>query len=202
MARLTPTALFERIFPDRRDPMNPGHYLCRFCGKPTIHTRRHVYCSDECFNLCQKAVSWLSARRETWKRDGGKCVRCVIPVKLYDGWYKEGEGDSAAECHHIKSVSYLNTEAVEAVYLNTQWENIDKETKRHWWAVFYTILYLDINNLQTLCGECHKMVHKADLRNQKRENPFKVARTHWNGFWEHNDRIRYTRKLEDFVIVA
>ena len=181
--------------------MNSRHFLCRFCGKPTIDTRRSFWCSDDCHDLCQKAVSWLSARREVWKRDGGKCVRCGDPVKLYDGWRKVGEGKSVVACHHVKYASGLWGVAFDAVY-NDEWKEVDDETKSHWFAVFYTILYLDLNNLITLCTDCHKMIHAADLRNQKDENPFKVARTHWNGFWEHNDRIRYTRTLEDFVIVA
>lgn len=194
MARLTPTALFERLFPDRRDPMNPRHFLCRFCGKPTIDTRRSFWCSDSCYNLCQKAVSWPLARRLTWKRDEGKCVRCGDPVKLHDGRRKEGEGEEVAHAHHVKAVSQLWGVAFDAVY-NDEWNEVDPETRSYWHAVFYTILYLDINNLITLCTGCHQMVHKADLRNTKRVNPFKVARTKWNGFWD----LTQIRTLEDFV---
>ena len=199
MARLTPTSLFARIFPDRRDPDNPRHFLCRFCGKPTIHTRRSFWCSDKCHDLCQKAVSWLQVRRETWKRDGGKCVRCGNPVRLYDGWRKVGEGKGAAECHHVKAVSWLWGVAWDAVF-NDDWADIEADTKSHWFAVFYTILYLDINNLITLCYDCHKMVHAADLRNQKWENPFKVARTKWGGFWDQIEIMKCTRTLEDFLV--
>lgn len=199
MTRLTPTSLFNEIFPDRRDPMNPGHYLCRFCGKPTIDTRRQFYCGDDCYNLCQKSVSWLQVRRLVWERDNRKCVRCGNPVKLYDGWSKEGEGESVTATHHVKYASTLWGVAFDAVY-NDDWEEVDQETKSHWFAVFYTILYLDHNNLITLCYDCHKMVHKADLRNQKWKPPFKVARTKWNGFWDQIERLSYTKTLEEFLI--
>lgn len=200
--RLTPTALFNEIFPDRRDPQNPRHYLCRFCGKPTVDTRRRFYCGDECYNLCQRAVSWLSARRATWERDNKQCTLCKTNVKLYDGWHEEGEGDDVANCHHIKSVIYLSRIVTEAILVNSEWEHIDRDTKNHWWAKIYTILYLDINNLTTLCFKCHKMVHAADYRNQNKENPFMVARTKWGRFWKHNDALIYSRTLEDFLIVV
>lgn len=199
MSRLTPTSLFNEIFPDRKDPQNPGHYLCRFCGKPTIDTRRYFYCGDACYNLCQKAVSWLQVRRLVWERDKGKCVRCGNPVKLYDGWHKEGKGDGVAACHHVVYVSELWRVAYDAVF-NDDWSEIDKETKSHWYAVFYTILYLDMNNLITLCTDCHKMIHAADLRNQALKNPFKIARTKWNGFWDQVHQLEYTRTLEDFLV--
>jgi len=193
-----PTTLFNELFPDVKDPENPGHYLCRFCGKPTINTRRFFYCSDECYNLCQKAVSWLSARRAVWKRDGGKCVRCGTSVLLYDGWKKEGEGKEVAACHHVIPVRELHGIAYDAVY-NDDWGDVPAEIKSLWFCRFYVMLYLDINNLITLCFKCHKMIHAADLRSQYRGNPFMVTETKWMGFWKKIDEIKYTRILEDFM---
>lgn len=201
MSRTTPTSLFHYIFPSRKDPQNLGHYLCRFCGKSTTHTRRVFYCSDECYNLCQKAVSWLSVRREVWKRDGCKCVRCGDPVLLYDGWHKVGEGKEAASCHHIKPVKKLRGMAVDAVFNDENRKHIPDEKKEYWYCRFYAMLYLDINNLITLCSNCHNIAHAADNRNQSHLNPFKVARTKWGGFWKQIEVMQRTRTLEDFPVV-
>jgi len=188
--RLQPITLYTDIFPTVKDPENPGHYLCRFCGKPTIDTRRHFYCSDECYYLCQKAVSWPSARRAAWKRDGGKCVRCGTPVLLH--------GDESVQCHHVVPVRELQGIIYDTVY-NDDWSDVSDEIKNLWFCRFYVMLYLDINNLITLCFRCHKMIHAADLRSQYRGNPFMVARTKWGGFWKKIDEIKYTRTLEDFM---
>lgn len=199
MTRLTPTAYFKEIFPDRRDPDNPRHFLCRFCGKPTTNTRRSFWCSDECHDLCQKAVSWLSARKEVWIRDNGECVRCGEPVLLYDGWRKVGKGKDVTNCHHVKPVNELWGVAWDAVH-HDEWEQVPTEAKTYWYCRFYVMLYLDINNLITLCPVCHKMIHSADLRNQLRINPFKVARTKWGGFWNQIEIMKCTRTLEEFLV--
>ena len=190
--RLTPFSLYQELFPTRDDPENPGHYLCRYCGKPTTHTRRRYYCGDDCHDLCQKAVSWGHARASTWIRDNKQCSLCKTPVELYKDKY-------GAQCHHIIPVKDLHWVAYDAVK-GEYWDEFDKESITYWFVKFYTMLYLDINNLTTLCHKCHKMVHRADLRNQKRFNEFKVARTKWGGFWKLNEASRYTRTLEDFSL--
>lgn len=207
-----PSSLFREIFPTQEDPDNPGHYLCRFCGKPTTETRRRYYCGDECYDFCQLAVSWPSARRVVWMRDDKKCTLCGDPVKLYAGYgYSEGEG-TIAEIHHMVPVRKLWRLAWDVVNLPLEelhwrkscWDRFDNEKQmkqtatRRAFAIIYAILYLNVNNLKTLCTKCHDIVHSADYRNQERINPFTVAPTYWANFWRWAEYDRVTKTLDDF----
>ena len=204
---MRPSSLFSLVFPDRRDPANPGQYLCRFCGKPTLNTRRQYWCSDECHDLTQRAVSWYEARRLAWERDGGKCTICGRPVQLYE------DGGDVAEIHHITPVRELwgtAWEAASAPMEELHWRRsshdpedpaeLEATARRRVFALVYTILYLDINNLKTLCVPCHDIVHTADLRNQTRQNPFEVAPTYWARFWAAAERTRTERTLDEFFV--
>jgi len=199
-----PISLFTLVFPTQADPDNPGHYLCRFCGKPTIHTRRIYYCCDNCYYACQDALSWEKARYATWMRDKKKCVRCGIDLKLH--------GDEGAEIHHVIPVRDLWRLAwdiameppfEELHWKRSYWDPEDKTqleatARERVFARIYAILYLDVNNLQTLCIKCHDMVHSADYRNQGRINPFTVAPTYWANFWRWAFLERVTKTLDDF----
>ena len=213
MGYAQPSSLFSEIFPTQKDPDNPGHYLCRFCGKPTTETRRQYYCSDECYNLCQRAVSWVSTRRVVWTRDEKKCTLCGDPVKLYDSqWYSEGEG-TIAEIHHmlpVRDLWRLAWDVIKGIPLEelhwrkSCWDHFEDEKQMEQtamlraFAIVYTILYLDINNLKTLCTKCHDVVHSADYRNQEHVNPFDVAPTYWANFWRWAKLDRVTKSLDDF----
>jgi len=200
-----PSSLFSEIFPTQKDPDNPGHYLCRFCGNPTIETRRRYYCSDECYDLCQLAVSWPSARQVVWVRDEEKCTLCGDHVNLY--------GRPVAEIHHVipvRDLARLPWDVVKGIPLEelhwrkSCWDNFeDKKQMEHTAmsrasAIIYTILYLDINNLRTLCTKCHDVVHSADYRNQGHVNPFDVAPTYWANFWRWAKLDGVTKTLDDF----
>ena len=151
MSRLQPMSLFSDVFPDRKDVNNLGNYLCRFCGKPTINSRRKYYCSDECYWNCQKSISWWFARQGTFKRDEEKCVKCGKKLDYNDAW----------DCHHIIPVEKLNPLAVATVYNNPEWKHCSERDKDHGFAIIYTLLIHDINNLITLCSGCHKREHAA-----------------------------------------
>ena len=147
-----PTTMFNRIFPDRRDP-NRGKwdYLCRYCGKSTEHTRRRYYCSDECYWNCQRAVAWWHARRGTFNRDKGLCVDCRRKLDYDETW----------DCHHVIPVIDLNTLAYELTWKHPEWVDLPEWKKRRGFAIIYTLLVHDINNLVTLCSECHKKRHAS-----------------------------------------
>ena len=151
MTRIQPTSLFNLIFPDREDVERGRYkYLCRFCGQPAVPPKRY-YCSDECYWNCQRSVAWWFARRGTFDRDGGRCVKCGTKLDYDKTW----------DCHHIVPVETLREIAWDAVYGNPQWNECDKKTKDRGWAIIYTLLIHDINNLITLCPECHKKEHAA-----------------------------------------
>ena len=198
-----PISLFTRVFPTQADLDNPGHYLCRFCGKPTTMTRRRYYCSDKCYDFCQEALSWELARRLTWERDGKKCVLCDDPLRLH--------GEDGAEIHHIIPVRELWRlawdVAMEPPFEELHWRKsywdpdktrLEAVARERAFALVYALLYLDINNLQTLCIKCHNIVHSADYRNQSRVNLFMVAPTYWANFWRWAERDRVTKTLDDF----
>ena len=150
MSRLMPTSMFNRIFPDRIDPDNPKRYLCRFCGKPSVKPK-HYYCSDDCYWNCQRAVAWWFARDGTFKRDNGLCVDCGVKLDYNKKW----------DCHHIIPVVDLHDLAYQVVRRNPDWDQVSEIDKRRGFAVMYTLLVHDINNLVTLCPACHKKRHAA-----------------------------------------
>lgn len=164
---------FPIIFPDRVDPENPGEYLCRFCGKPTINSRRKYYCRDKCHNNCYEALSWEKARRLAFIRDNGTCQMCGTKVYLHGNgepdalkWIKPEyhkeyrvyyEGERKAEIHHIIPCEYLTHLA----YKVTR-EIEDEILRRHWDYKLTAMLELDVNNLTTLCRKpCHDIVHSS-----------------------------------------
>jgi len=172
--------MFSSIFPDQKDPDNEGHYLCRLCGKPTTETRRRYYCSDECYWNCQKAVTWIWVRREVWERDDKKCVKCGVDVKLeFDHRNRDNPSNllDTVECHHdplqahqIHSLAWTLVNSWE--FKDLHWKrgafddmyadkDEEKLARRRVFARVYTLLYLDMNNLKSLCPECHKKAHAA-----------------------------------------
>ena len=149
MTRLSPTSFFSDVFPDKMDK-ETGRYYCRFCGKPSVKPKKY-YCSDECYWNCQRSVSWWYARQGTFKRDEGKCVTCGKQLNFNDTW----------DCHHIIPVKELYNLSINVVYKNHQWDGLNMDEKNHGWAVIYTLLVHDINNLITLCPKCHKKEHTS-----------------------------------------
>lgn len=157
--------IYPIVFPNRQDPLS-GLQLCRWCGKPitnkNIRKGPIFYCDADCRLWTYKALSWSEARKATYQRDGGKCRICGRKVQLNDS--DRGENEVLAEIHHVERPSALNYLA----HMVTK-EIEDKERRIHWLCKLYALMYLDINNLMTLCKTpCHDQVHAADYRNQLR----------------------------------
>ena len=154
-----PISFFTTIYPDRRDPNREGvHYLCRFCGKSTEHTRKQFYCSDECYWLCQKSLAWWEARRLVYERDEGKCVKCGMFLGL-DAARNRDSDKPVCNIHHVFPVKEIILLTYDVI---NEWKEkgwlLDKDRNRGW-CIIYALLYLDINNLITLCPTCHKKIH-------------------------------------------
>ena len=164
MSRVEPHSLFYHLFPDREDPDNPGQYLCRFCGKSTTETRRRYYCSDHCYWMCQKACSWPWVRREVWQRDGKKCRVCGADLSGMNNEDVMGRSHELGEVHHIIPVIELNELAT--VVVNEWGYDYNENRQKHMqiWARAYTCLFLDPNNLITLCFDCHNKVHAGEIQ--------------------------------------
>lgn len=169
--------IYPIVFPDRYD--EKGQRLCRWCGKPVLNriTRkgRVWYCDDHCAAQTYKALSWEEASREAFKRDGGKCRICGTNLE-YDqrfNSYKLGW-----ETHHIIPPDTLRQLAWEVTR-----EIPDEKEQDRWFQRLYAMLYLDVNNLKTLCVKCHDIVHSADNRHKEIEDCFVLAPTKWLGFW-------------------
>lgn len=179
---------------DRRDP-STGRYRCRNCGKPSVPPKI-FYCSDECRRNFGRCISWEVTRREVWERDRRKCRICQGEVNLYDdGWIerpdgrwrratdeerKENSKKLGYECHHIVEIPRLRYLAWKAVI-----DLEDREPRSKRYTIAYTFLYLDKENLLTLCLECHKKVHKS--RWKKRRKP------------QGADYTKYLRRWRAFI---
>jgi len=170
MTRLSPTSFFNDVFPDRRDK-EAGKYLCRFCGKPSVKPKKY-YCSDECYWNCQRSVSWRFARKGTFNRDGGECVKCGKKLNYDNTW----------DCHHIIPVKELYNLSINTVYKNHHWDGLNTDKKNHGWAIIYTLLIHDINNLITLCPACHKREHATHPTPQIELEPLRTL----NYFFEND----------------
>lgn len=197
-SRLMPQALFSELWPDRPDPMRRRKYLCRLCGKPVPSPKR-FYCSDECTTLVQISVSWEYTRRLVFKRDQGVCQfpGCGKAVT-----FRANQTSNTAHIHHIfpvKDIYKLCWELIREWNLY-DYDRDDVEARKkmnHVFAVLYTLMFLDLNNLTTYCTECHKLVHAADNRGQWYPNYY-VPRTYWANFWDMAHREHYTKKLTDW----
>ena len=176
MTRSSPIELASRVYPpDTLD--STGRVLCRYCRKPIPKGRRKTFCSDECNTALYRALDWERARQATWLRDRGKCRMCGEPVYLKrpeDDQYIRPEykeyitqfhrGNRKAETHHVIHVGELWEKAQEAVS-TPEWDNVSGRTKVMWAYKFYALLYLDVNNLVTLClSPCHDEVHSEDRK--------------------------------------
>ena len=164
MSRIEPFNLFYELFPDKKDPENHGHYLCRFCGKPTTETRRRYYCSDHCYWMCQKMTSWPWVRQEVWERDGKKCRVCEADLsgENQEAWDRSHPERELGAVHHIIPVADLWDLAWVVV---EEWGYTELTDKRKQvWAKIYSALFLDPNNLITLCFKCHTLVHAGKIK--------------------------------------
>lgn len=176
MTRLMPSSLFSILFPDREDPNHKWQYLCRLCGKPTVDSRRQYWCSDRCYWLTQQAVSWEYARHLVLKRDK-VCQLCGAK--------------HPTDVHHRTPVRKLHRIAVEAMM------KYKPEHRKRAFAVIYTLLFLDVNNLVALCNKCHNLKHAADNRSH-RSVFYKVAPTYWGNFWEWAEHDRTVTTLDEY----
>lgn len=137
---------------------------------------------------------WSWRRQDVFKRDQGKCVRCGKELVLEYGTLK-----NRAECHHImhvKEIFYFCWDLIKTWIVED--EMFKPEIKRIF-AKIYTLMYLDMNNLETLCFDCHNMVHAADNRSIKHVvNNYSVAPTYWANFWRWAEKDRVTKTLDQF----
>jgi len=194
MSRLMPQTIWYLVWPNRPDPDREGKYLCRLCGKPAVSPKR-FYCSDECTSLVQASVSWASARRASYMKAEGRCEfpGCGEKLKLYLGDQREGR--YVAECHHIfpvKDIWKLTWDLI------AEWGIPEGPRQQRVYAVVYTLLFLDVNNLVTYCPDHHKLIHSADMRKSNWVPGYNIVTLKWIQFWKLNLRLASTRSLDEF----
>ncbi len=95
---------------DRRDP-ETGRWKCRLCEKPA-EPPKIFYCSDECSELFQLALSWPAARYLVMVRDNYRCTQCGEVVAGHYHEYDEGKkkfvySKEIGNVHHVIPVKYL-----------------------------------------------------------------------------------------------
>jgi len=147
-----------------------GRPRCRYCGRLLIRNQR-AYCSSLCYAKFERAINWVSVRHEVWSRDNQVCLRCGKLVFLH------GKAP-IAEVHHIIPVIMLKRLAEEALaYFDTS----DPIILERVYQKILVILYLDRNNLRTLCAECHNVEH----REMPPFGPYEGKHLNdWAQFWE------------------
>lgn len=188
---------------DKRD-LRTGRYKCRICGKPSVPPKR-FYCSDECRQIFELALSWPWARLEVWLRDKGRCQRCGKPAKLHltmsqyrweqmHGDLPQSTVDLLVETHHIVPVSELREAAQVAIDgIEDQWE-AEKAFARA-----YMILYFDRNNLITYCLKCHTAEHvKMNKANRQQIQPISKIAARLIAFTEFNDFMQKQRRISEY----
>jgi len=109
--------------------------------------------------------SWPWARREVWERDGKKCRICGADLSgsNQDAWDRSHPERELGEVHHIIPVVELNSLATAVI---KEWGYNFYEDRKSYdrvWARVYATLFLDFNNLITLCFDCHNKVHAGEI---------------------------------------
>lgn len=123
---------------------------CAWCGDE-LPKRRRTWCSDRCADTFWNNHWWSLARRAARRRDKYACTRCgkKAPKRPSRARFpKEAEYKAAMR-------SYRKARKVERLEVN----HIEQALGRH--RQLSCIHHLA--NLETLCGDCHK-VHTAELR--------------------------------------
>jgi hypothetical protein len=143
---------------DRRD-LKTGRWKCRLCEKPS-KPPKIFYCSDECSNLFQLALSWPAARYRTIKRDENRCVKCgkVVGTHYSEYDYEKREfvyHNEIANAHHIIPVKYLWGEIQIAL------EGLEGKERTYRAQQLKSIVLFHSDNLITLCEKHHKEAHKS-----------------------------------------
>ena len=130
---------------------------CRLCENPA-EPPKIFYCSDEHRTIFENAISWPHTRYLVLKRDRGKCLKCEKQVALHYLYYKDGEWNEAdyiAHVHHKIPVSYLWGEILKAV------EGLEGGERNYRIEQLKAIIFFHIDNLETLCEDCHREAHKS-----------------------------------------
>jgi len=187
---------------DHRDRL--GRPRCRLCSG-LLTGRQRSYCSDSCRIKFESAVVWSRVRKDIWERDNRRCQRCGDPVLLHSGNYAhiiDGKWISghrltdeqllkgvrvtkAAEIHHIKPVTLLKRLAKEALM---HFDTSDEILLNQAYEKMLTILYLDWNNLKTVCMECHLLEHREMVLGLYEGEYLR----NWVPFWEYfEEKLEY-----------
>ena len=155
---------------------------CPICGKPKSKWNRRTdwtCCSKECTKKYQDNwKSWPEIREQAMARDKYKCVKCGIGPVIEERWTNaimnneeiiediESEGrrlswycmiDEKKNAHMWK---IMNKEEQRAIIPHTS-----KLAADHIMPIALGGAEFDIDNIQTLCTDCHKEKTKIDIKN-------------------------------------
>jgi len=178
-----------------------------------IPSNRRTFCSDACGTLFFYENNWAGIRRIVWLRDQGKCKKCNSEVVFYeDGYYYscvkllQFEEWEPPEYRQKIRHKYLSNDILVYIHvghlIEKLWDGNEKwcygdcvDTKKaeidHILAVGLGGAHLDIDNLQTLCHDCHMKKTKIDRKKMAIQNQEKKS----NYLGDAND-IQFTEQTE------
>jgi 5-methylcytosine-specific restriction protein A len=127
-----------------RKQQNRQRGECTWCGKPVAKGRR-LWCSDACVEAYRSAYDWPHIRALVRARDHGVCARCGHDTEKLSR-ILSGLRTYIAWCHMKEIVSVLGA---------------SPDYYRHAWEAHHKVARKEcgdnsLDNLETLCLECHK----------------------------------------------
>lgn len=153
-----------------------------------IPSGRRTFCSNECGRLFFYENNWVGLRYLTWFKDQGKCQDCETPTVFYDdGSYyafyqfqfytkteltefgmkvtsKYSEDNNYQLYVHQEHFIGYNEEKIE-IWCYGECQDQNKVEIDHIQAIALGGASLDIDNLQSLCRDCH--LQKTAIDRQK-----------------------------------
>jgi 5-methylcytosine-specific restriction endonuclease McrA len=185
--------IFYDIPPEWRENAKKG--LCPVCGKHKAEFQKlmRVYCSPEHRDEYNARIfTWASFRDRILQERGKKCENCGIDEttevknridakkKALREWAQKNQEvielerarlfDQAEEAYRkaFDEEYIINRSCPDEMQIRS-WHESPKYELDHKLAIVNGGEMFDVNNVQVLCGECHKKKTTEDVREHKRK---------------------------------
>jgi len=137
-----------------------GRPLCCFC-REEVPAGRRSWCSAECVHDYRMLNDWNYVTSQVWKRDKGICADCGIDTDKLR--YKVRRVLNWVRLRNRQHNHKFSFRAIESLYR----ERYSLKSRLHgsqWWDAHHIVPLsrgggIGLDNLVTLCVECHKRRH-------------------------------------------